>query len=313
MNEPKITLADIIGMIAALVYGSVCFLSKYFETLGHLNESILYALPITVVLWGLSFSLKFLKKASHRFCLCLFAQLFCLIGFLVAAFWSSDIFAHFFSVSKHKDEIERQMSDYVQHAKNLFATYDFYAATRIQSYERDLHTAINGKKANYHQYLSMGFRDDLNVTDNYQLEARVKVLMDDLLPEEYKKTKEKALSSLDSVQQHVKSWNPLALVNDVNDKDLILSKWKNQLEQYASKRMEGENAPNFLYPNSFDPITTFFTQRKSFSTPWALGLALVAHLCMLLSWLITPKHPRNTIHCCRLLAGRKGSFYGREL
>lgn len=296
MDRFKFTLADIIGFITAIVFGVVCYFSCNFLPLGDTNIALTVAIAIALALWLLSFILRLLKeRTSRRFKTGIIAEGLCLFLFAVVAFFSLIVFSHFFTVYLHKKDISSRMIENIDQAENMFAAYDEYANDRIESYEKDLNTAINGQNANLNGLTKMGFKTDTVSAGPYraQMKRKMDMIRGTLFPAEYTSLKTSATDWLTRVKKDVELWNPVRLVNDVNMIDAEIIRWKEELKKYSSvsDKMEGEDVEAFEYAISFDDVTSLFETR---SLPPVLGivLAIVAFLCLLFSYFITRRHPR---------------------
>jgi hypothetical protein len=303
MNKVKFTLADVIGLVAVLAFGFTCFLGSYLSNLGNMSFCIVEAGIISAVLWGLSFTLKQLKKTKRRFLACKIWEGVVLVLFMGVAFITFFAFSSWFAIAKHKTEIVSKTVENVDQIKNMFSAYDTYAQARVKSYKEQLQTVIRGKNANEKSYEKMGFKKASGDSDEVQRDRFVKVLESNLRPAEYDVLKTNALEWLEQSRQKIDVWRPLALVNIVGTLEKQANEWESRLKEFSAGMQMEEKAEPFGYAFSFDEVTAYFTEialADCFSFQ-AIVLALLAYACMLLSWIITLKHLTNNIPWWRLL------------
>ena len=67
MSQSKFSLADLLTVLGTLGFGFFCFLSLNFKTLGDTTTSIIWAVTISLILGGLAFGVKLLKRTSRNF------------------------------------------------------------------------------------------------------------------------------------------------------------------------------------------------------------------------------------------------------
>jgi hypothetical protein len=292
MNKTKFTLADVIGLLAILSFGFVCFLSLNFVTLGETSESIISAIVISIILGSLALGLKLLKITGRNFRQCKIIEMILVFVFCIVAIISISFFSHFFVVSEHKTEISNEITKNIEQAEKLFNEYEDYANKRIDYYKRQLETAVTRKRVNPDNYLKMGFVNG-EVSDKEQIDTKVKTLTWDLYPSNYADFKSKASSWLSDAKKITKAWRPISLVGVVNNIDKNVTAWIRQLVDYTKVRQDGEDkAKDFSYEVAFGDVKSYFEQSDT-PTLLAAILSVVAYLCMLLPYFVTPKHPRN--------------------
>jgi serine/threonine protein kinase len=287
----------------ALPFSTICFFSMYFVTMGNSTNSIKWAAILTVVHTGLAFLLKFWKTASSNFRTNCWLQIGTFVLFIAAAFLFLPVFAHYFSVSNHKQEIISKADENFDRINKMFSDYKMYSDERIDAYRRNLRATIVGKAANESVYRTWGFDPGRGVSDEEQMTTFVDMLRTDLYPVEFAAIDTTAQQWLAESKTKVTSWKPLALVNIINTVEEQGTEWRDKLVGYsvAAKR-PNENAEPFSYNITFGDVTNLFKTSEA-PTGLAVGLFIVLCLIMLFPWIIAAKHPRNNIPCLKLLFG----------
>lgn len=159
MNNTKLSLADVITLLAALGYGFICFLSLNFLTLGDVVRSILIAVGIAILLGGLALIAKLLKRSRKKFKLSLIFEWIILVAFVAVAVVSFTIYSHFFTVNDQKNEIQADIAMKIEQAGRLFPEYNKYANGRINLHRNTLRSVATSKIVDQHRYhVEFGFR-----------------------------------------------------------------------------------------------------------------------------------------------------------
>jgi hypothetical protein len=292
MNKTKFTLADVIGLLAVLSFGFVCFLSLNFVTLGGTSESIISAIVIAVILGGLALGLKLLKITDKNFRSRKIAEIILLFVFCIAAIIAVPVFSHYFVVSKHKAKIITEITANIEQAEKMFSEYEDYSNKRMDFYKRQLETAVSSKNVNPQDYAKMGFVSS-EVSDKEQLETKVNILKMDLYQSNYNKFKADASSWLSDAKAITKAWRPISLVGVVNNIDKNVNAWITRLVEYTKVRQDGEDkVTDFGFEVAFGDVKSYFEESDT-PTLLAAILSIVAYVCMLLPYFVSPKHSKN--------------------
>lgn len=299
MNQSKFTLADVLTLLTALVFGFVCFLGANFYTLGNITQSIFLGVIITVLLWATAFGAKLLKRTRRNFKASLIWEVILLIVFtaLIASFAYAP-FPHYFNVTANKSEIQSNLMRSIALAENMFSEYEAYAENREYLYENKLKSVANAKNINPGEYKEYGFKENNGVSDEKQIENKMFTVHAVLFPSNYSNTitnngiKEAAAEWLVHAKSTLNTWNPVGIVNIVNDVDKYSNKWLHELIELSKKRQQGEQAEDFAYNLSFDDTKIYFTTPGN-PTGLSIGLSAAAWALMLLSWLVTKRDPRR--------------------
>ncbi|MDR1937443.1 MAG: hypothetical protein LBQ73_02950 [Tannerellaceae bacterium] len=301
MNRTKFSLADLLAVLAALAFGFVCFLGKNFYTLGDTEQSIIFAAIIAVLLGGLAFGAKLLKRTSRNFKTCFVWEIVLLVLFAVfAVVFANPPFLHYFVVSEHKTDIRSKLDASITQAENMFAGYERYAEIRENLYESKLRSVDAARNINPSEYAAYGFEDN-DVAINRQIDNKMFTIHADLFPTNYSNTlakngiKEVAITWLSDSKKNLASpWSfNFGAVEITKDVEKNSNEWLATLTRLSSVREQGEQAEDFAYSLSFDDVRKHFTTLGK-PTTLSICLAVLAYVLMLLSYLITNRHPRFT-------------------
>ncbi len=110
MSQSKFSLADLLTILGALIFGFICFLSVNFLTLGDTTLSIIWAVIISLILGGLAFGVKLVKRTSRNFKTYIIWEWLLIFLFLVVAFFANiSVFSHYFVVTAQKEAIQKKV------------------------------------------------------------------------------------------------------------------------------------------------------------------------------------------------------------
>lgn len=289
MNQSKFSLADLITVLAAISFGFFCFLSFNFLTMGETNKSILLAVVFALVLGGLAFGAKLLKRTDRNFKTCIIWEWVLLFLFVVAAIFAIKPFSHYFVVSSQKEEIQKEVIANIEQAEEMYNDYKNYADNRLKIYESKLNSVVMAKKTNPAEYQEYGFVE--GTEDKTQIENKLFTLRAKLYPSNYEELATANVEWMNKAKSTVVSWKPIGLVDVIKVAKDNLTQWKNDLIEYSEFRATGEIAENFEYPLSFNDVTGKMTQLSSpkfDSILYSVGLCIL----MIVSYIVTKRHPR---------------------
>ena len=289
MNQSKFSLADLITVLAAISFGFFCFLSFNFLTMGETNKSILLAVVFALVLGGLAFGAKLLKRTDRNFKTCIIWEWVLLFLFVVAAIFAIKPFSHYFVVSSQKEEIQKEVIANIEQAEEMYNDYKNYADNRLKIYESKLNSVVMAKKTNPAEYQEYGFVE--GTEDKTQIENKLFTLRAKLYPSNYEELATANVEWMNKAKSTVVSWKPIGLVDVIKVEKYNLTQWKNDLIEYSEFRATGEIAENFEYPLSFNDVTGKMTQ---LSSPNGVSILYSVGLCilMIVSYIVTKRHPR---------------------
>jgi len=299
MKVARFSLADLMTLLAALVFGFICFLGLNFLTEGQLVLSIAVATAIAAILGALAWFVKSRKKVTRNFKthrilefggLVLFTLLYAAAGYFV--------FPHYFTVEARKTEIKDNLLSSIDGAKKLFESYETYAQNRESLYEAKLHSVVNAKRVNPSEYKEYGFGAE-GISDPVQIENKIFTLHADLFPTNYsdaethKGTKDVAIKWLSEQESVVSQWKPIGIPIVSNELAAKANGWMAELIKYSTIREKGEQAEDFTYQLSFSNVSPLLTETDS-PRSIAIGLAVALWVLMLFSWLITKRDSKTS-------------------
>lgn len=288
MNQSKFSLADLLTVLASIGFGFFCFLSFNFLTMGETNKSILLAVVFALVLGGLAFGAKLLKRTERNFKTCIIWEWVLLFLFVVAAIFAIKPFSHYFVVSSQKEEIQKEVIANIEQAEGMYNDYKKYADNRLKIYESKLNSVVMAKKTNPTEYQEYGFVEGTD--DKTQIENKMFTLRAKLYPSNYEELATANVEWMNKAKSTVGSWKPIGLVDVIKVTKNNLTQWKNDLMEYSEFRANGEIAENFEYPLSLNDVTGKMAQLSSpdvKSVLYAIGLCFL----MIISYLVTKRHP----------------------
>ena len=312
MNQSKFSLADVLTVLAAIVFGFVSFLGANFLNINndkvwgmsHTAGCVAMAIFIAVLLFGTACGAKVLKRTTRNFKTCFVWEVILLVLFvLFAVFFASKSspFPHYFAVTEQKAEINSKLQTSIVQAENMFAAYETYADNRENLYKNKLRGVVAAKNINPTEYAEYGFEHN-SVSDASQIETKMFTVHADLFPTNYSETianngiKEVATSWLQDAKNTTNSWKPIGIVSVVNDIEKNSNEWLTTLVSLSQIREQGEQATDFEYLLSFDDAKMHFTKLGT-PTGLAIGLAVLAYVLMLLPWIFSrrssKKHEKN--------------------
>ena len=288
-NTPPI--APTICFFTGVAFGVICFFSLYFFSNGDMRKSSLLALGIVLLLWAFVFLLKQIKSARRNFQMNAILELLLLAVYITIAVASILPFAHYFTVLERRKEIKEKIGTDLDNVVKMFAAYEANSNTRIQRYESELTTAIDGKRWNYTNYFAAGFQSN-GESDQNQKVRLMRIFKDDLLPAQYDTTKNYAIKSLEEDRAVVTDWIlPMRFMHVIGYDEKEAKGWLAELKGYDSKTSRARLNP-FDYPISFASVEQEITQRGTPSLI-AVCIAIVLHLLLLFPYFFVFRNPRN--------------------
>lgn len=287
MNQSKFSLADLLTVLASIGFGFFCFLSFNFLTMGETKKSILFAIAFALILGGLAYGAKLLKRTDRNFKTCLICEWVFLLLFVVVAIFAIKPFSHYFVVSSQKDEIQKEVIANIEQAEEMYNDYKKYADNRLMIYESKLNSVVMAKRTNPSEYKEYGFEE--GTEDKTQVENKLFTLKAKLYPSNYDDVALANVEWMKTAKSTVNGWKPIGLVDVIKAVKENLTNWKNDLTQYSEFRADGEVAEDFDHPLSFNDVTGKMTQLSG--TNWvAILFAIVLYIIMLFSYFITKPH-----------------------
>jgi len=289
MNQSKFSLADLLTVLGAIIFGFFCYLSFNFISLGETTLSVVWASALALILGGLALIAKLLKKTSRNFKSCIIWEWVILFLFVCMAFIATLPFSHNFAVYEKKSDIQQKVVKNITQAQGLFTDYEKYASNRLTIYKSRLNSVVASKNINPKEYKDYGFVD--RTDDITQIKNKIFSLKAQLYPSNYQDIKIVDSTWLSSSKSTIENWKPIGIVTVINELDNNLTDWKNQLKQFSSFRAEGEVADDFDFSITFADVTNKFTELDS-PTIFSLAVALFLYFLMLFSYYITRRDSR---------------------
>jgi hypothetical protein len=307
MNQTKFSVADVLTVLVALVFGFVCFMGANFLNINnytvwgmsHTTGCIVMAVVCSVLLFATAIGAKLLKRTSRNFKTCFVGEIILLMLFvLFAVFFTTKTspFTHFFAVTAQKSLINSKLQASITQAENMFAAYESYAEKRKNLYKNKLKSVAVAEIIDPLTYKVYGFQNN-GVPNDKQIEIKMFTVHADLFPTNYSDPtskngiKEVATTWLQNAKNTTNSWKPIGIVGVVNDIETNSTTWLDALFTLSQVREQGEEATDFKYPLSFENVKTHFTKIE-IPALLSIGLAVLAYLLMLLSWYITKRSTR---------------------
>ena len=288
MNRSMFSLADLLTVLASIGFGFFCFLSFNFLTMGETNKSILLAVAIALILGGLAFGATLLKRTNRNFKTCIICEWVLLFLFVIAAIFAIKPFSHYFVVSQHKEDIQKELIANINQAEGMYNDYKNYADNRLKIYESKLNSIVMAKRTNPAEYLEYEFEEGID--DKIQIDNKLFTLKAKLYPSNFKDIANDNVKWIDEAKSTVNSWKPIGLVGVINDVEKNLTSWKTDLANYSRFRAKGEVADDFEYSLSFNDVKGRMTQLGR--PNWiAVLCAIGLYFLMLISYLVTRRHP----------------------
>jgi hypothetical protein len=290
MSQSKFSLADLLTVLGTLGFGFFSFLGVNFLSLGNTSLSIIWAVIISLILGGLAFGVKLVKRTNRNFKTFIVLEWVLFFLFVVVGFYALFPFSHYFVVTSQNEHIQNKVVSNITQAEGLFLAYERYADERLNIYIKRLNSIVAAKEVNPEEYINFGFVEGID--DNTQVENKLFSLKAQLYPSNYSAMKQIDSVWLADAKDQVTSWSPTGIVKIVNILEIELSSWNEQLKSFSSFRAKGETATDFEFPLSFDDVSGIFSNNsKPTLLSFSIGIGLF--LLLFLSYLITRRHSKN--------------------
>ncbi len=316
MNQSKFSLADVLTVLTALIFGFISFMGANFLNLGKdtvwgMNNTagcIVIALFCSGLLFATAFGAKLLKGTNRNFKIYFVGEILLLILFVLFAVFfvtKASPFTHYFTVTEQESAIRSKLNSNISEAENMFVKYEIYSTDREKNYELKLQTIILPGISNPDKYTKFGFDSTSGVTDQFQITSKMITFHQDLFPNHYTDTisrngiKEVASKWFQDAKNTTNSWKPIGIVGVVTEIEKKSNDWLNTLVTFSKARGPGENTSQIYdFPSGdvvqFNDVKTHFTKLKN-PSPLTVVLALLAYVLMLLSWFVTKRSTKSDI------------------
>lgn len=295
LKQIKFSLAVVINLLAALTFGYFCFLGANFYTLGDKGKSIAVAVIITLLLIGTSLGAKLLKQTKRNFKSRFIWEIVLLVLFSVlTAIFTYYPFSHYFVVSAQKPTIQRKLNENIAQAQKIYLEYENYVTTRIGIYSSKIDVAILNIDSQPKELEKFGISRSVSVSLPIQRKNQIDKINYILLPQNFNQIKTNDSTWLTNAQNSIVNWEPISLVDVINNIENNTTNSLNQLIKFSEKTGKNESYPKFSpdkpHPNN---VNNYFTTIGS-PSPFSIVLAFFSYLLMLLSWFITKRDSRST-------------------
>jgi hypothetical protein len=295
LKQIKFSLAVVINLLAALTFGYFCFLGANFYTLGDKGTSIAVAVIITLLLIGTSLGAKLLKQTKRNFKSRFIWEIVLLVLFSVlTASFTYYPFSHYFVVSAQKPTIQKKLNENIAQAQNIYLEYESYVTTRIGIYSSKIDVAILNIDSQPKELEKFGISRSVSVSLPIQRKNQIDKINYILLPQNFNQIKTNDSTWLTNAQNSVVNWEPISLVDVINNIENNTANSLNQLVKFSEKKGKNESYPKFSpdkpHPNN---VKNYFTTIGR-PSPFSIVLAFFSYLLMLLSWFITKRDSRST-------------------
>jgi hypothetical protein len=308
MHKSKFSLADLLTVLGAALFGFFCFLSLNYYTFGQTLRSIMGAVVIALIVGGLAFIVKLLKTTNGNFRSRIIWEWVFLVLFAVVAFVAVIPFSQYFFVLDQKDEIQSKVSANITQAEGMFTKYEDYSTNRESFYKRRLQSIVSAKKVNQSLYRKLGFGN--NISDAEQIDNKMFTLHAKLFPSNYEGkdgTKQVATSWLDNAKNTLESkWAfTFGIVTVIKCSQTNITNWKGELIKNASFRAQGETANDFEFPLTFTDVTDKFTKLYFSPATNSTVYAIILYVVMLTPYFVSKRSTKNHYSLFRFTTGYK--------
>jgi hypothetical protein len=296
LKQIKLSLAVVINLLTAIVFGYYCFLGENFHTLGDKGKSITLAVIITLLLIVTSLGAKMMKQTKRNCKICFIWEKILLVLFtILIVYFTYSPFSHYFGVLEKEDTIKQKLNDNISQAVTMYTEYETYFNNRDSSYKKNLNNAVKrfNKGQGRKEIDSFGLSDTNGITFDEQIKSKLGIHKDLLLPGNLPIIKTNATASLSIARISVNNFEPIRLLDVIKNLDNNTAKSLKDFVKFSKKKVQGlESYPPFT-PSKLTPnnVKNYFT---TIGTPSLLSivLAIIGYLLMLLSWFITKRDTR---------------------
>jgi hypothetical protein len=306
-DKLKSHLLYALSVFGAVGFGLGCFLGRDFYTLGDKSQSFICAAVVAGVLLMLTVVLAYLKRTDggnsyfgeYHFHIYFVFEIVLLVSFLgTAGYFAYSDLSHYFVVTKQKDKIKSKLDECITSTEKMFSEYDGYVNKRKGFYERYLEGLAdsNAKKTRWSEYAGVYYDTTGRVSDATQREELLFKLTTELCPSNYDKMKQISSKWLGETRGVVKYWNPIGIVDVVNNVEQNSKVWRDTLVSLSKYRQKMEDAENFTgrlsFDNTLSDVEARFRERGDLRTRLngkTFGVTLVWVVLMLGYYIIGAK------------------------
>lgn len=298
MKESKFSLADVLTLIGAIIFGFIMFISYNFLTNGDQNGSIKMALIWTGVIAILAIAAKILKGTNNKFERRIWFEWACLISFFIIAGLSINKFSHAITVYSNKSKIQSDIDYNISEVENLFTSYESYVEKRKDDYLSDLKLAKDNKIVDSATYHRFGFVDERPAAE--QISNFMFMLDAELIPSNYegqngiKNVSNKWLQEARATTQNTWAF-AFGIMDVIEHLDKNANKWRRDFIELSEMRMDNETAVDFVYDFDFKDVSKDVLSKQSKATIFGVIISLLLFFLMLLPYLITKRSNKSDV------------------
>lgn len=277
-KNDKITVGDIITIIAILFLSLLVFFGLNFKTLGDRMIPIIVAVVLLIVMITCTFIAalakgQYLKRevwtVVRYICLALY------IGALIPCYLYS---SKFLDVQFGKEKILTQVNDDIENCNRMFTEYTRICDARGNAYLTKLQAELSDEqgKKRLADKMDIDAQNVTNVTINSAHESFMKKLEGDA----YKNMKSQLLDLEAKAMTSFKNWNMMNIANDAAELWRTQLDYANQLQEMYDKCVDPlglEERPSEFRADSYlsaEPVKNRFSNATGFSF-WGLIATLI--------------------------------------
>lgn len=298
MNETlRFSWGHIIAFLALLLVSYFSFMGLAYLTNGNFTFALIGMVVIDLVYLAVFIGAQILKAQGVKMERKIRIERVVVLSSPLIFVAGMIFMAHFFTVHSQEEQVKKTFKASIDDARQLFADYEDYAASRMQTYHNSLASIISNQK-NTAKMKETGF---VAGKEKVQMENMEETLRLQLHSSNYNRVKESALRWIDNAQNGATTWNVFILGNTKEIKETIIN-WENQLREFSSKKMSNEEiiTPVAEFSSSgarsaidgLDRLTASFTTQK-FPTAWAILFGIVVYAMLLLPYLLQRRHTKS--------------------
>src|SRR5690554_6473386 len=153
----KLPLGLALAIIAAIVFGYICFLGFNYSSGGHINDSIVKAMLWALIPLILAVILWRLKSVNGNFKTYIIVEVVFLILFIVVAIIAFPKFTTSFNVYAEKKNIQSELQRNLIVIEEMYPTYEQYVEDRVNDHDVYLKGLIDNKMVDQDTLIACGF------------------------------------------------------------------------------------------------------------------------------------------------------------
>lgn len=286
--QSKFPIGWIFSIIAALAIAVLTFFSSNFQHQGNsVGISIAMAVIIAICMLIIVFFMIRVKKAAIplNFHKAAIIEALLLIAFIFMAFISILATNHFYAVMGRKDAIQKEVKAQISQMDEMFSSYNKNVVERVDAYDKELASIEKNKKNNNSAYVNAGL-------SQYSREDLVVLFSSEISCGDMQTSIEQWESDMLS---KTKGLGLIRLMPRIHEIDETLNNTLEELYERDRKSELGLNGPHWNYTLTIgnNILRHFEKEQGEKLTLWALIVAIIAALIMLLPYIAADRDGRN--------------------